>query len=147
MPQKWDIRGIQSFMLVFGAISTAFDLLTFAVLTWIFHAPETLFQSAWFVVSLLTELAVVLVLRTHLPSWQSRPSRLLVFSTLAVAVVAVALPYLAPVAVAFNFTPLPLPLLLSSLAIVVFYVLATEAAKPRFYARLMAVAPVTKQVG
>ena len=45
----------------------AFDLLTFAVLLLVFQADQATFQTAWFVISLLTELAVVLVLRTRSP--------------------------------------------------------------------------------
>ena len=123
-------------MLVFGLISTAFDLVTFGVLLLVvFAADETLFRSTWFVVSLLTELAVVLVLRTHHPCWRSRPSRLLLASTATVAVLAVGLPYLGPVARVFGLAPLPLHLLLGGLAIVALYVCATEVAKWWFYAR------------
>lgn len=43
-------------MIVFGLVSTAFDLLTFFTLQHLFRAGEPLFQTAWFVVSLLTEL-------------------------------------------------------------------------------------------
>ncbi len=133
--QQWNIANIRSFMVVFGLISTAFDLLTFALLLEVFSADETIFRSTWFVVSLLTELAVVLVLRTHLPCWRSRPSRLLVVSTIAVGVIAVALPYLAFVARPFGFEPLPAEILLAGFAIVILYVCATEVAKRWFYAR------------
>ena len=64
-PQRWNIKDIQLFMVVFGLISSVFDLATFAVLLLVFHADQPTFQTFWFVVSLLTELAVVLVLRTH----------------------------------------------------------------------------------
>jgi len=133
--QHWDIRNIQAFMVVFGLISSLFDFLTFAVLLGFFQTGEPLFQTAWFVVSLLTELAVVLVLRTHLPCWKSYPSRLLLISTGVVAAVAILLPYLGALSRAFNFVPLPLPVLICGLAIVALYISATEAAKPWFYAR------------
>ena len=134
--RHWDIKEIQLFMLVFGLISTAFDLATFALLLGYFQAGEALFQTTWFVVSVLTELAVVLVLRTHLPCWQSRPSRLLVVSTFAIAAVAIGLPYLGSAAWVFGLVPLPLPLLGSGIAIVVLYVLATEIGKRWFYGRI-----------
>lgn len=137
--QRWSIQNVRSFMVVFGLVSTAFDLITFAVLLKVFSATEGLFQSTWFVVSLLTELAVVLVLRTHLPCWRSRPSRLLLMSTIVVGLLAITLPYLAPVAKAFDFVPLPLPLLLAALLIVVLYVTATEVTKLWFYSQTIAV--------
>ena len=83
-PQRWNIKDIQRFMVVFGLISSVFDLMTFAVLLLVFHADQATFQTSWFVVSLLTELAVVLVLRTHRPAFRSTPSRLLLWTTLAV---------------------------------------------------------------
>ena len=133
--RRWNIREIQLFMLVFGLISSAFDFLTFALLLGVFHASEPIFQTTWFVVSLLTQLAVVLVLRTHLPAWRSRPSRLLMTATAAVAVVAIGLPYFEPAAWMFGFVPLPLTLLGGGVAIVALYILATEFGKLWFYGR------------
>ncbi len=66
--QRWSISEVQRFMIVFGLISTAFDLVTFWVLLKLFHAAEREFQTVWFVVSVLTELAVLLVLRTRRPA-------------------------------------------------------------------------------
>jgi Mg2+-importing ATPase len=140
--QRWSITSVRRFMVVFGLVSTAFDLLTFVVLLKAFEAGEALFQSTWFVVSVLTEVAVVLVLRTHLPCFRSRPSRLLMASTLAVGVVALTLPFLPPVARTFDFVPLPWPLFVAAVCIVLLYVVATELIKLRFYG-----APVRAQPG
>lgn len=132
-PQRWNIKEIQRFMVVFGLISSAFDLLTFAVLLLVFRAGEATFQTSWFVVSLLTELAVVLVLRTHRPAFRSRPSRLLLGSTLAAAVATVIIPFLGPLPAVFGFVPLS-PLQLGAvIAIAAGYVVATEWAKVWFF--------------
>lgn len=130
----WDIASIRSYMIVFGLISTVFDLVMFALLITVFHAGEGLFQSTWFVVSLLTELAVVLVLRTRRPAWRSRPGRMLTLATAAVATLAIALPYVPPVATLVGLVPLPWHLLLAGLGVVTLYIAATEAAKAIFYA-------------
>jgi Mg2+-importing ATPase len=127
--QRWDIREVRRFMIVFGLVSTAFDLLTFALLLVVFGAGEPLFQSAWFVVSLLTELGVVLVLRTRRSMFASAPSALLLWTTVLVAGVAVLVPYVAPVAELFGFVPLPATLLVAVAGIVAAYLAATEAAK------------------
>jgi Mg2+-importing ATPase len=127
--QRWDVGEVRRFMLVFGLVSTAFDLLTFGVLLHYFHASETIFQTAWFVVSLLTELAVLLVLRTRLPAWRSRPGALLLATTLAVGVLAVTLPLVGPAARVFGFVPLPWGISAALAAIVAGYVLCTEAVK------------------
>ncbi|MBL0088824.1 MAG: magnesium-translocating P-type ATPase [Ideonella sp.] len=132
--QRWDVHDLRRYMIVFGLTSTVFDLLSFGLLLKVFDAHEALFQTAWFVVSLLTELVVVLLLRTHRPAWRSRPGTLLWVSTVAVAGLAVALPFATPLAGLFGMVVPPGPLWLSMGAIVLGYVLATEAVKWRFYA-------------
>jgi len=132
-PQRWDLAAVRRFMIVFGLISSAFDLLTFFVLLKIFHADERTFQTAWFIVSLLTELAVLLVLRTHNPAWRSMPSPLLLCTTFAVVVAALVLPYSGTTAALLAFVPLSLPLIGSALLIVAGYVLTTEAVKLGLY--------------
>jgi Mg2+-importing ATPase len=133
--QRWRVRDVQRFMIVFGLLSTVFDLLTFLVLLKLFDADEATFQTAWFVVSLLTELAVLLVLRTEGPAWRSAPSGLLLWTTAAVAAIAVALPWIGPLAAAFGFVAPRWQLLAAVLLIVFGYVLCTEAAKLRFFGR------------
>lgn len=128
-PQRWDVAQVRRFMLVFGLISTVFDLLTFGLLRHVYQAGEAEFQTGWFMASLLTELAVVMVLRTAGPAWRSRPGALLAATTLAVGALAIALPWMAPAAAVFGLVPLPLPLLGAILAVVAGYVATTEVAK------------------
>ena len=128
-PQRWNIKDIQKFMVIFGLISSVFDLLTFAVLLLIFRANEATFQTSWFMISLLTELAVVLVLRTHKPAFRSIPSRLLLWSTLAVATFTLTIPFLGSLSSVFGFVPLSALQMGSIIAVVTGYIAATEAAK------------------
>ena len=118
-------------MIVFGLVSTLFDLLTFGLLISVLHATEPIFQTAWFLVSLLTELAVVLVLRTRRPFWRSRPGRTLWIATAVVGALAIAMvaaPWLSPEMRLFGFVPLQPHLLAGCIAIVVAYIATTEAA-------------------
>ncbi len=131
--QRWNVNDVRRFMIVFGLISTAFDLLTFILLLQVFEADEATFQTAWFVVSLLTELAVVLVLRTHGPALRSVPSRLLLWTTLAVGILALGIPYAGALTALFAFVPLSWHILGTVGLIVAGYVLSTEAAKIRFF--------------
>jgi P-type Mg2+ transporter len=77
-PRRWDAAGLTRFMLVFGPLSSLFDLATFAVLWWVFDAeahPE-LFHTGWFVEGLASQLLVVLILRSAHPPWRAtRPGR------------------------------------------------------------------------
>jgi Mg2+-importing ATPase len=133
--QRWNVAEVRHFMIVFGLVSSVFDILTFALLFKIFHAGEALFQTAWFVVSVLTELAVVFVLRTSRPAWTSAASPLLTWSSIAVGAAVLALPYAGWLADALGFVPLPATLLGAALVIVAAYVGATEATKLAFYRR------------
>lgn len=131
-PGVWDVRFIRNFMIVFGLISSVFDLLTFAVLRLGFDAGPELFRSGWFLESTATELAVMLVLRTRRPFFRSRPGAALLGSSILVALVTIAIPY-SPLAAPLGFVPLALPVLLSLFAITAGYILITEMAKARFY--------------
>jgi Mg2+-importing ATPase len=129
--QRWDVAAVRRFMLVFGLTSSAFDLAAFTLLLFVFHAGEGLFRTGWFVVSLLTELGVVVVLRTAGPAWRSRPSTSLLLATAAMLIVAVGLPYLGPTARWFGFEPLPAAMLGALIVLVLAYLLSTEAIKRR----------------
>jgi Mg2+-importing ATPase len=131
--QRWDLRAVRRFMLVFGLLSTVFDLLTFQLLLRLFDADQGEFRTAWFMVSLLTELAVVLVLRTSGPWWRSRPSAALLGSTITVGALALVLPWLHPVASLFGFVPLPAQLMGALLLIALTYLAATEMTKRWFF--------------
>jgi Mg2+-importing ATPase len=134
-PCRWSVASIRRFMLGFGLLSSVFDLAAFAALLLVFRAGEAEFQTAWFTVSLLTELAIILVLRTDGPFLHSRPSNLLAALLALVATAALAIPFLGPVAAAFGFVPLPPALLVGGAFLVVLYVLANEALKARLRRR------------
>jgi len=81
-------------MLTFGLISSVFDYLTFAVLLIGFKTQQELFQSSWFILSILTELLILLVMRTQKPFFKSKPAPILLYSTIGVGVFTMILSYL-----------------------------------------------------
>jgi len=134
-PRRWDIKFIRRFMVVFGLVSSVCDYLTFGVLLFVMHADTAQFRTGWFVESVATASLIVLVIRTRKRFYQSRPSRPLLWATLAIVGLVLLLPY-TPLAHPFGFVPLP-PVFLAVLGgIMVFYVLAAETAKTIFYRRL-----------
>ncbi len=133
-PRRWDTIFIRRYMVLFGLVSSIFDILTFVVLLFIFHATMDEFRTGWFLESLLTELVIALVVRTRRVFFRSRPGKLLLGSTLIIICIALALPYL-PVNSLFGFIPLPAPLLLTIIALTTLYVMVVEAAKKIFYSR------------
>lgn len=135
MPQRWDMHYVQRFMVVFGLVSSLFDFITFGALLLLFHAGEKLFHTGWFIESLVTQMVVVMVLRTRRYAWQSRPSALLAGAMACVFVAVVALPSSGALASELGFVPLTAKQLLTLLAIVGAYLLAIEALKHWFYSR------------
>jgi Mg2+-importing ATPase len=133
-PRRWEIKLLRDIMVIFGLISSAFDFLTFGTLLFVARASPAVFRTGWFVESLMTELFITLVLRTRRSIFKSKPGFYLWFSTVLVAGVAVAIPYL-PFGSLLGFTPLPPLLLLLLLAITLFYVAVFEAAKHLYFAR------------
>lgn len=134
-PKRWDVRLIRRFMTVFGIQSSLFDYLTFAILLLVFKVNEAHFQTGWFLESLLTELSVLLLIRTTRPFFRSRPSRFLLFSSLLVAVATILLPYL-PLSASLGFDPLPLPLLAGIIGISLLYALMLEVTKGIFFKKV-----------
>jgi Mg2+-importing ATPase len=127
-PRKWDMKYIRKFMIIFGLESSVFDLLTFALLLYGFHTTPEIFRTSWFMESLLTEILILLIIRTSHPFLKSRPSKYLLGACLFTFVLSIILPYL-PMAATFKLYPLPFSLLAAILAIAAVYVLATELTK------------------
>jgi Mg2+-importing ATPase len=131
-PRVWDMAQLRRFMLVFGPVSSLFDLLTFAVLIALLHADAALFRTGWFVESLATQLLVIFVIRTRHRFTASRPHPLLVAMSLGMVAVAFALPF-TPLGALVGFVALPLPYLALLAVLVALYLLLAEYAKHRFF--------------
>lgn len=127
-PRAWDIKAIRKFMIYFGLLSSIFDIVTFVVLRFGFHASATLFRGGWFVESTLTELAVMMVLRTRRRFWRSKPGSGLFWASAVLAVLAIAIPY-TPVGRVIGLAALPLNLILILLGLIGVYIVLNEIAK------------------
>jgi Mg2+-importing ATPase len=108
-PRKWDVGNVFKFMMFIGPISSIFDYATFFVMLYIFKSwtNPSLFQTGWFVESLLSQTLIIHIIRTaKIPFLQSRASVALIAASLIVCAIGLALPY-TPLANALKFTPLP----------------------------------------
>ncbi|WP_234708108.1 magnesium-translocating P-type ATPase [Mycobacteroides immunogenum] len=135
-PRRWQSSGMVPFMLIFGALSSLFDLVTFAVLWWACGGSDSpsVFQTGWFVEGLLTQLAVVLVLRSRTLPWRRpRPAPVVVLSAMAVAIVGALLPF-CPLAEPLQMTAPPVAYLLWLAVVVTAYAAAAYVVK-RWYLR------------
>jgi len=132
-PRPWSMNEITRFILFIGPCSSIFDYTTYLVMLFIFNcwdpARASVFQTGWFVESLLTQTLIIHIIRTkRVPFIQSRASMPLSMMTLLVMAIGIALPY-TPLAGALGFSQLPplyWPLLLATLLC---YVLVTQAMK------------------
>jgi len=134
-PKRWDIHFIRLFMVCLGPVSSLFDFLTFFIMLFIFNATEPLFQTAWFLESLASQTLVIFVIRTKKsPFWKSKPSRLLVLSSIAIIIFALILPY-TPLGTIFEFVESPQTFFIALAAILSAYLALAEIVKSWFYER------------
>ena len=132
-PRPWSMSALRRYILCIGPLSSIFDYTTFALLYFVMGANDkahtALFQTGWFVESLLTQTLVIHVIRTNkIPFFQSVPSWQLLATTSVVLAVGLWLP-VSPFASALGFVALPTtywPLLIGTVAA---YLLLTQLVK------------------
>ncbi len=110
-PRPWNIGEITRFILYIGPISSIFDYTTFFVMLWVFKCWDPsrapVFQTGWFVESLMTQTLIIHVIRTNkVPFIQSRASWPLTVTTLSIMALGMWLPY-SPLASSLGLTSLP----------------------------------------
>jgi P-type Mg2+ transporter len=108
-PRKWDIGNIFKFMVFIGPISSIFDYATYGMMLYVFDAwgNPSLFQTGWFVESLLTQTLIIHIIRTaRIPFIESHASPALIATTVIICTIGMALPFTWAGA-ALGFSPLP----------------------------------------
>jgi Mg2+-importing ATPase len=128
IPRHWDIRVIRNFMIAFGLVSSIFDFLNLATLVFIIRATPDAFRTGWFIESVMTEVFIILVMRTWKPFYKSLPSGPLLAGMIVVVLVTLALPY-SPLSGVLGLTPLPFSTLLLLATITLLYKAASELTK------------------
>ncbi len=132
-PRPWSMDEITRFILFIGPISSIFDYTTYFVMLYVFNcwdpSRSSLFQTGWFVESLMTQTLIIHIIRTNkIPFLQSKPSVPLVLTSAIIIMVGMWLPnsVLAP---SLGFTALPTlywPILLLTLLC---YITLTQGVK------------------
>ena len=110
-PRPWHIGEITKFILLIGPVSSIFDYTTYFVMLYVFDARDpskaSLFQTGWFVESLMTQTLIIHVIRTKkIPFIQGRASWPLTVTTVIIMSIGMWLPY-SPFAAALGFVHLP----------------------------------------
>ena len=139
-PRPWDLKELTRFIVFIGPCSSVFDYTTYLVMLFVFgcwgrSTPEiaahsqSLFQTGWFLESLLTQTLIIHIIRTRkIPFLQSRSSPAVALLSVLVMATGIALPF-SPVGRYLGFTTVPLlywPFLALTL---VCYALLTQGVK------------------
>ena len=138
-PRRWNVKGLMRFIFCIGPISSIFDYLTFGLLWFILSANSvemsSLFQTGWFVESLLSQTLVVYIIRTgKIPFKDSWPSLPLVLTTLFICAVGIVLPYTV-LGQQFQMIPLPSQYWYAIAFLLPCYLLLTQLVKMWFLKR------------
>jgi Mg2+-importing ATPase len=138
VPRKWDAGGLARFMVFIGPISSIFDIATFVVMWFVFGAnviaKQSLFQSGWFVVGLLTQTLIVHMIRTrHIPFIQSRAATPVILLTASIMAIGIYLPF-SPLGAHLGLVPLPMTYFPWLAGILLSYCTLTQLVK-QFYIR------------
>jgi len=131
-PGKWDLKFIRRYMIIFGIHSSLFDIITFVTLLYILHVKESAFQTGWFIESILTELFILFIIRTHKNFFKSKPGGYLFILSALGLIITLALPYI-PFAKDIGLIPLPISNLMAMLLIVLAYILTADLLKVWFF--------------
>lgn len=123
----YDPKKIMKRVFIFGVLSTIFDLIYFQLYK---GASVEIFQTGWFILSVLTELALVLSIRSSRLIFKSpavsMPLAIGMFISSALPFVFV---YTSSLSKVFKFTALPFGEIMSLFGIVAVYIVSNEVAK------------------
>lgn len=94
-PKRFDIKDLKHFMLFMGPLSSAFDMLVFASLWFIFGIRKaSVFQTVWFSYSIVSNLTGMHIIRTaKMPFIQSNANKMVYFSSILLSIIGVLVPY------------------------------------------------------
>jgi Mg2+-importing ATPase len=126
-PRPWSMKELARFILFIGPISSIFDYTTYFVMLYVFNCWDpshaSLFQTGWFVESLMTQTLIIHVIRTNkIPFLQSMPSVPMILTSAMIMGLGVILPY-SGLASSLGFVGLPpmyWPILLLTLLCYIF---------------------------
>jgi Mg2+-importing ATPase len=132
-PRRWNIKLISKFMVYFGIISTFFDLALVLPLILILKVEPQVFRTAWFCESVLSELLITFSIRTRLLFFKSKPSKLLLFTSLIAVTIIIFLIDTSFGNEFFEFVRLPVNVILLIAGVLIAYFIAVEVVKRNFF--------------
>lgn len=112
-PKKWNTKGISKFMKVMGITSSVIDSIAFIIFWFVLGYnnidKQAYFQTAWFVMCLISELMIIHNIRTDKKAFvESRASTTLTLLTILSLILTIITPIIFCNIKSFNFVILPL---------------------------------------
>ena len=94
-PRRFDIDSLKHFMLFMGPLSSAFDLIVFVLLWFVFKLRDVaLFQTIWFSYSIVSNLLGMHIIRTaKKPFVQSNAHKMVYFSSITLSIIGILVPF------------------------------------------------------
>lgn len=134
-PKKWSIRAIRQFMIFMGPLSSAFDLIVFAMLWFVFKlgpADSALFQTIWFSYGIVSNLFGMHIIRTaKIPFVQSHASKPVYMSSIIVSLLAILVPF-TPLGTAIGLVAIPIKYMALIFLTPVVYCIIAQFAKYKY---------------
>lgn len=129
-PRKFSIKSLKNFMLFMGPLSSAFDLIVFASLWFVFHLREVaLFQTVWFTYSIVSNLLGMHIIRTaKIPFVQSNANKMVYFSSILLSIIGIIVPF-TWLGNVIGLVPIPLPYMSIIIGIPILYCFVAMFAK------------------
>ena len=132
-PGKWDLKFIRNYMFIFGIHSSIFDVITFLTLLYVLKVKEHSFQTGWFIESILTELFILFIIRTHKNFFKSQPGKYLFILSVFGFILTIILPYIPFCAKEVGLVPLSFFQIGAMLLIVALYIITADILKVWFF--------------
>lgn len=137
-PKKWSISAIRQFMIFMGPLSSAFDLIVFAMLWFAFKlgpADSALFQTIWFSYGIVSNLFGMHIIRTaKIPFVQSHASKPVYMSSIIVSLLAILVPF-TPLGTAIGLVAIPIKYMALIFLTPVVYCIIAQFAKYKYIQR------------
>ena len=139
-PKKWDTHGISRFMWIMGLTSSFIDVLAFVIFWFVLGynstAMASYFQTAWFVVCLVTELMIIHNVRTSKKAFiESRASNILLILSMVSLVLTILIPIALSGISSFGFVILPWYYYVWLVILVLIYTLIVNVIKKIYIAK------------
>ena len=129
-PRKFNLKSLKNFMLFMGPLSSAFDLIVFALLWFVFNLREVaLFQTVWFTYSIVSNLLGMHIIRTaKIPFVQSNASKMVYLSSILLSIIGILVPFTF-LGKAIGLVAIPLPYMSIILLVPILYCFVAMFAK------------------